>query len=728
MDLSQVTYIGKTDFRNQLTQFGIRAKDRFRHMYIIGKSGTGKTTLMENLIVQDIYNGNGVAFIDPHGESAEKLLKYIPSSRINDVIYFNPSDSEFPIAFNPLEVGDNATASERSLIADGIMTVFKKIWPDAFSGRMEYILNNTMLALLENPDPTLLGINRMLTDKEYRKKVIAGVTDPTVRNAWDELMKWDDKRWSEAIGALVNKVGQFTTNPVIRNIVGQPKSTFSFRQVMDEKKILIMNMSKGLIGDQSATLLGAMLITKIYLAGMSRANMTQEQLLAAPPLYFYVDEFQNFANDSFANILSEARKYKLALTVANQYIAQMEETIRDAVFGNMGTTITFRVGPLDAEFMERVFAPVFTAQDLQNVAFGQIFLTLLIDGLASKPFSANTLLPIEPREEPQPELVVETSRRQFARPRDQVEDKIMNWFLQQRTAGGKDKTLEKPTQNPQNTEPSVSGTGTTRNLTALAQSSPATKPTSIPAQVPSSQKPREFIKNNQSTTKSLAKPLAPVKEKLDQKQVTSLEVKQKTEPKIALLDNLDQAFTTTQSSVSGVTVPVKPPQTTQQIHKDKKQTATITVQKSPVEQVVHTKKQVITPAQNIKQNTSVKKDFSKAAKTDTKKSLADVLARVQSFQKSLAEERKARDIGRTTELKKLLSDYRTSNTQDTQTTNGAVELKHETLEKPLTTHERLHAIFNKSEIVRGTDDLPQQAVVHKPKEVPEDVLQSIFQM
>lgn len=459
-NLSEITYLGKTDFRNTMTKFGIRAKDRFRHMYIIGKSGTGKTTLLENMIVQDIYHGNGVAFIDPHGESADKILNYIPESRINDVIYFFPGDNEFPVAFNPMEISENASASERSLITDGLMTVFKKIWPDAFSGRMEYILNNTMLALLEYPEPSLLGINRMLTDKDFRKRVIANIQDPTVRNAWDELMKWDDKRWSEAIAALVNKIGQFTTNPVIRNIIGQPKSTFNFRQAMDERKIIIMNMSKGLIGEQSATLLGALLITKIYLAAMSRENLTPEQKAVMAPMYFYVDEFQNFANDSFANILSEARKYKLALTVANQFIAQMEESIRDAVFGNMGTTITFRVGPLDAEFMERVFAPVFTGEDLQNISFGQVFLTLLIDGMASKPFSAATLGPIQPLEEPKKDMVINASRRNYARNRIEVEEKIMGWFTDQRAMYKKDLSSESVQANTKTYIPTTNSTQT----------------------------------------------------------------------------------------------------------------------------------------------------------------------------------------------------------------------------------------------------------------------------
>ena len=391
MDPQKITYFGETDARGKKIKFGIKAKDRLKHMYIIGKTGMGKSTLLENLAIQDIQNGEGLAFVDPHGGTAEKLLEYVPEHRVKDVLYFAPFDMEYPISFNVME---DIGADKRHLVVNGLMSTFEKIWVDAWSARMAYILNNTLLALLEYPGSTLLGVNKMLSDKEYRKRVVENIKDTSVKAFWvDEFGKWTEKFIAEAIPAIQNKVGQFTSNPLVRNLLGQPQSSFDIRKMMDEKKILIVNLSKGRVGEGNANLIGSMLITKIYLAAMSRADASEADLNKLPNFYLYVDEFQSFANKSFADILSEARKYKLNLTIAHQYIEQMEEEVRDAVFGNVGTMVTFRVGAFDAEVLEKEFAPVFTAEDLVNLGFTQIYLKLMIDGVSSQPFSATTMAP-----------------------------------------------------------------------------------------------------------------------------------------------------------------------------------------------------------------------------------------------------------------------------------------------------------------------------------------------
>jgi len=323
---------------------------------------------------------------------------------------------------------EDVGADKRHLVVSGLMSVFKKIWVDAWSARMEYILSNTLLALLEYPDSTLLGVNRMLSDKAYRNKVVDNVSDPSVRSFWvDEFAKYNERYMQEAGDAIKNKIGQFTANPVIRNIVGQPKSSFDIRKIMDEKKILIMNLSKGLIGETNANLLGSMLTTRIYLAAMSRADLSPQEMQQMPNFYFYVDEFQSFANATFANILSEARKYKLNLTIAHQYIEQMEEDVRNAVFGNVGTTISFRVGPFDAEILETIFAPKFLAVDICNLGFAQVYLTLMIDGIGSSPFSAVTLEPIKHQGASYKQMLIAESRKQFGKPRAEVEDAIVAW-------------------------------------------------------------------------------------------------------------------------------------------------------------------------------------------------------------------------------------------------------------------------------------------------------------
>lgn len=418
---NEITLFAETNFRNQKRKFGIKTDDRRRHIYIIGKTGMGKTTLQENFVLADIMAGHGCCYVDPHGDTAEKLLDYIPSNRINDVIYFNPADVDFPIGFNILETEND---DQKHLIASGLMGVFKKIWPDVWSPRMEYILINCVHALLDYPGATLLGINRLLVDKDYRARVVAKIKDPIVKTFWvAEFTQWSEKYATEAIAPVQNKVGQFLSSSIIRNIVAQVKSTINLRRVMDDGKILIVNLAKGRIGEDNMRLLGGMLVTKIQLAAQERQNVPESE---RRDFYLYVDEFQNFANESFASILSEARKFRLNLTVAHQYIEQLDEKVAAAIFGNVGTIIAMRVGGADATAMETEFAPTFTPEDLVNLAKFQIYLKLMVDGVATPPFSANTLSPIATKTGNQ-EKAIAVSRERYAEPRYIIEEKVLNW-------------------------------------------------------------------------------------------------------------------------------------------------------------------------------------------------------------------------------------------------------------------------------------------------------------
>lgn len=415
--------LGETNFRNQRIKFGIKLDDRRRHVYIVGKTGTGKTTLLENMLMSDIEAGHGVGLVDPHGELAEKILDFIPESRLEDVIYFDPSDIEHPVGFNPLERVGN---EYRHLVASGMMGVFQKIWPDAWSARMAYILNNTLLALLEYPSSTLLGIMRMLSEKDYRAKVVEKLEDPVVKSFWvNEFARYSQRFETEAVAAIQNKVGQFVTNPLIRNIIGQPHSAIDMKKVMDDGKILIVNLSKGKIGEDNSALLGAMIITRLQLAAMSRVNFPEKE---RRDFFLCVDEFQNFATDSFATILSEARKYRLNLTLVHQYIGQLifelNTKVRDAIFGNVGTIICFRVGADDAEFLEREFLPEYNKNDLVNLPNRNIYLKLMIDGLASRPFSAGTLPPRVLEHPSLREFITEFTRKKYATSRSLIEEKI----------------------------------------------------------------------------------------------------------------------------------------------------------------------------------------------------------------------------------------------------------------------------------------------------------------
>lgn len=418
-DPDRITYFATTHTRGKHRAFGVRAKDRDKHFYVIGKSGMGKSTMLENMAIQDIQNGEGLVFIDPHGSTAEKLLDFVPQDRIKDTMYLAPFDTDNPVGFNILE---DVGYDNRHKVVAGLMGVFERIWADSWSARMQYILQNTLFALLEYPDATIIDVNRMLVNKAFRADVVNYITDPVVASFWkEEFANYGDKYTQEATPAIQNKIGQFVSNPLIRNILGQPKSTFDFRKMMDEKKIVIINLSKGRMGEANAQLLGSMLVIKVYLAALTRAEEPAAVMRTLPACYFYVDEFQNVVNEAFENILSESRKYKLCLTIANQYIEQMPEEVRNAVFGNVGSTVIFRVGPMDAQFLEPVFSPTFVPEDMVGLGRGEVYLTLMIDGVGSLPFSAHTLPPIEEPPLSFKDDIVKFTRRTYGRPRVEVE-------------------------------------------------------------------------------------------------------------------------------------------------------------------------------------------------------------------------------------------------------------------------------------------------------------------
>jgi len=418
---NEITVFAETTFRNRRIKFGIKTDDRRRHMYLIGKTGMGKSTILENMIVADIRAGRGVAVVDPHGDLAEKVMQYIPAERIKDIVYFNPTDTDFPIAFNIVEAVD---IKVRHLVASGLVGVFKKLWADSWGPRLEYILRNAILAVLDYPNSTLLSVIQMLSDKAYRKKVIAEVKDPVVKSFWvKEFASYADKFASEAVSPIQNKVGQFLSSSLIRNIVGQTRSSIDVREVMDEGKILIMNLSKGHIGEDNSALLGAMMITKIQLAAMSRVDIPEKE---RKDFYLYIDEFQNFSTESFATILSEARKYHLNLIIAHQYMEQLTDEVKAAVFGNVGTLVAFRVGAIDAEELVKEFTPVFEEEDVLNLPKYEFYIKLMIDGMASSPFSARGLPPLTDEEKTHNlQKAIDWTRRSYAKPQAEVEEEIM---------------------------------------------------------------------------------------------------------------------------------------------------------------------------------------------------------------------------------------------------------------------------------------------------------------
>ena len=414
-----ISAFGLTNFRGINHQFGMLRYDRSRHVYIIGQTGAGKSGTLELFALSDIFHNQGYAIIDPHGDFAVDNMRFIPGSRTEDVVYFNPADTAYPLGFNPLEV---TNPEHKTNISSEVIGVLKRMFGESWGPRLEYILRYTILALLDRPETTMLDITRMLTDKKFRKETLSYCTDTVVLQFWNiEFNSWTEKFQAEAIAPVLNKVGAFTANPVIRNIIGQPKSTFNIREIMDDGKILIVNLSKGLIGEDNASILGSFLVTKIQLAAMSRSDIPD--IKDRRPFFLYVDEFQNFATDSFATILSEARKYGLNLTVANQYISQMSDTVRNAVFGNVGTMITFRVSADDAPILAKQFEPQFEANDLLQMHNRHFIINMVINGEKTPAFSATTLT-LPPPQIDNTGRIIEHTRLKYSRPRAEVEQEI----------------------------------------------------------------------------------------------------------------------------------------------------------------------------------------------------------------------------------------------------------------------------------------------------------------
>jgi energy-coupling factor transporter ATP-binding protein EcfA2 len=428
--MEEVLPLGILNFRGKEVKFGIKPQDRLRHIYIIGKTGQGKTTLLENMINFDIQNKNGLAFLDPHGDSVQRILDYIPKERIDDVIYFNPTDVNHPIAFNPLE---KVSWEHRHLTAISLLSIFKKIWVDAWSARMEYILTNTLLALLEWPNSTLLDVNRLLADEKFREKVVNNLKDEVVKAFWkQEFAKYHLQFRTEAIAPIQNKIGQFITNPLIRNIIGQTESAFDLRKIMDEGKIFLANLSVGAIGEETSRLLGGLLITKFQLSAMSRVDVPEEK---RKDFYLYIDEFQNFATESFINILSEARKYHLSLILAHQYLDQVPEEIIKAVFGNVGTFIVFRLGANDAEIFSKEFGYLVKIDDFVNLPSYYVYVKLLVDGKPTNPFLAKTLPPLPKPEISYKDEIINLNHLKYAKRRSLVEGKIAQIFSEVKKEG-----------------------------------------------------------------------------------------------------------------------------------------------------------------------------------------------------------------------------------------------------------------------------------------------------
>lgn len=451
-----VRIIGVTDYRNVHVPYGLKDMDRRRHMYVLGKTGTGKSTMLKNMIMGDIYAGKGVGVIDPHGDLIDDILKLIPENRIADVVWLDPSDTEFPIGLNLVSLKEG---EEKDLVADGIVEIFKKFFGDSWGPRLQYILTNTVLTLLQVQNVSLLAVNRLLEDRYYRKFLIKQLKDPILKKFWEreyEEMTKNPKLLTETLSPIQNKVGRFTTTELVRNIVGQVKSTVDLEKIMNEGKIFLVNLSQGKIGEENSALLGGMLVTRLYTNAMQRVRTPESE---RRDFYLYVDEFQNFATNSFVKILSEARKYGLNLIVAHQYIDQLLPEVRDAIFGNVGTMVNFVVGQKDAAYLAREYSPFLLPEDLVNLEKYRYVNKITIDGSQSAPFTAIALPPAWV-EQGQKQQIINISRQKNSQPRDVIEEKINRWatavyddkgnLVQQRPAHSSpkpDAPQDKPTGN-----------------------------------------------------------------------------------------------------------------------------------------------------------------------------------------------------------------------------------------------------------------------------------------